>query len=195
MKRATTMSAKVEQYLEFRRGLGYRLKIEGQLLQQFGRFADASGHRGPLTIELALRWAQSAKVVIGCTGHGDWKSSAVSPGTWPLPNQARKCRDASYWGQPIGEQLLISTRPASWPPCWLQLGDFLRHTDLRPHTYATLIGLLACTGLRISEALRLAPADVDLGQRCTENSGDKVSQDTARATPSDSRRRVAGLRR
>jgi hypothetical protein len=55
MKRAITMSTKVEEYLKFRRGLGYRLKIEGQLLQQFGRFADASGHRGPLTVELALR--------------------------------------------------------------------------------------------------------------------------------------------
>ena len=43
------------------RGLGYQLKIEGRLLQQFGGFADASGHRGPLTVELALRWAQSPK--------------------------------------------------------------------------------------------------------------------------------------
>jgi integrase len=33
---------------------------------------------------------------------------------------------------------------------------------LRPHTYATLIGLLACTGLRITEALTLRADDVDL---------------------------------
>ena len=33
---------------------------------------------------------------------------------------------------------------------------------LRPHCYATLFGLLACTGLRISEALALACGDVDL---------------------------------
>ncbi len=32
---------------------------------------------------------------------------------------------------------------------------------LRPRTYATLFGLLASTGLRISEALALAPTDVD----------------------------------
>ena len=61
MKRATTMSAKVEQYLEFRGELGFRLKIEGQLLQQFGRFADASGHQGPLTVELALRWGPQSR--------------------------------------------------------------------------------------------------------------------------------------
>jgi integrase len=33
---------------------------------------------------------------------------------------------------------------------------------LRGQTYWTLIGLLACTGLRISEALHLRPEDVDL---------------------------------
>ena len=35
---------------------------------------------------------------------------------------------------------------------------------LRPWTYRTLIALLACTGLRISEALALRVADVDLAQ-------------------------------
>jgi integrase len=35
---------------------------------------------------------------------------------------------------------------------------------LRPHTYATLLGLLACAGLRISEVLHLAQDDVDFGQ-------------------------------
>jgi integrase len=33
---------------------------------------------------------------------------------------------------------------------------------LRPHTFQTLFGLLACTGLRISEALHLKTSDVDL---------------------------------
>jgi integrase len=35
---------------------------------------------------------------------------------------------------------------------------------LRPLTYATLMGLLVCSGLRISEALRLRRAEVDLRQ-------------------------------
>ncbi|HLW68623.1 MAG TPA: tyrosine-type recombinase/integrase [Gemmataceae bacterium] len=35
---------------------------------------------------------------------------------------------------------------------------------LRPHTYQTLIGLLAATGLRISEALHLSRGDADLDQ-------------------------------
>jgi hypothetical protein len=53
-----TMAHRVEEYLAYRRALGYRLKIEGQMLQSFARYADESGHRGPLTTELALRWAR-----------------------------------------------------------------------------------------------------------------------------------------
>jgi integrase len=50
-----------------------------------------------------------------------------------------------------------------------QLHQLLRRAGrlsgrLRPLTWQTLIGLLACTGLRISEALALAVQDVDLEQ-------------------------------
>jgi integrase len=48
----------------------------------------------------------------------------------------------------------------------LQATDDLLPTDgLRPMTYRTLFGLLAATGLRISEALHLQPQDVDLVHR------------------------------
>lgn len=45
----------------------------------------------------------------------------------------------------------------------LKATDALLPVDgLRPMTYRTLFGLLAATGLRISEALQLKPQDVDL---------------------------------
>jgi len=51
----------------------------------------------------------------------------------------------------------------------VQIANLLDHSlrlsgSLRPQTYYTLIGLLACSGLRISEALALKIADVDLTQ-------------------------------
>ena len=58
MTRPTSMLNKVEQYLKFRRSLGYQLRVEGQQLQKFGAFVDAQGHHGPLTTELAVRWAR-----------------------------------------------------------------------------------------------------------------------------------------
>jgi integrase len=162
MTRSTRMSKKVEQYLQLRRGLGYKLQTEGKLLQQFAAFADAADHRGPLTTELALRWAR-------------------------LPADG----DRLYWARRLevvrcfARHLVITEPDTQVPPRGL-LGPAHRRTTpyiysdaemaalvaaarglapsdaLRPRTYATLLGTLACTGLRISEALRLTLPDVDL---------------------------------
>jgi integrase len=43
-----------------------------------------------------------------------------------------------------------------------QAGRLLPRRGLRPRTYVTFFSLLACTGLRVSEACRLAVEDVDL---------------------------------
>ena len=46
MKPATTMVSLVEDYLEYRRRLGFALKSDERRLLCFARFADQVGHRG-----------------------------------------------------------------------------------------------------------------------------------------------------
>jgi integrase len=160
--RHTTMSSKVESYLAYRRGLGYQLKIEGLLLRHFAIFADAEGHRSPLTTELAVRWAR----------------------------QPTDC-DPLYWARRLEvvrcfARHLAATEPRTEIPPRRLFGPAHRRTQphiytvaevsalmaaadrlgptggVRPRTYQTLIGLLVATGLRISEALRLTRGDADL---------------------------------
>jgi hypothetical protein len=50
----STMLAKVRVYLAHRRALGFQLKCEGMQLQNFARYADRLGHRGPLTTVTGL---------------------------------------------------------------------------------------------------------------------------------------------
>jgi len=160
----TSMRARVESYLKHRRALGYQLRIDGQMLLNFARYADRSGHRGPLTRELALHWAA-------------------------LPKMANRL----YWARRLEVVRIfarhqISIEPATEiPPRHVfgpahrrqtphlysaaQLRQLLARAGrlpgrLRPLTYKTLVGLLACTGLRISEALALETRDVDLVQGC-----------------------------
>ena len=52
-----TMRARIEAYLAMRRHAGFALHVEGIFLILFARYADGSGHRGPFTTELAIRWA------------------------------------------------------------------------------------------------------------------------------------------
>src|SRR5208282_4901541 len=52
-----TMLSRAQAYLAYRRALGFELQSEGIQLLNFARYADATGHCGPLTTELAIRWA------------------------------------------------------------------------------------------------------------------------------------------
>ena len=60
-----TMAEKVENYVQYRRSLGYQLRTVGTELKRFARYADSSGHRGALTVELALIWARAAATSTG----------------------------------------------------------------------------------------------------------------------------------
>lgn len=160
----SNMSTKAERYLRFRRGLGYQLRTEGYLLEQFAAFADAEGHRGPLTTDLALRWAQlpdgcdrlySARrlEIVRCFAR---YLAVTEPGTQvPLRGLLGPAhrRTSPYIYSEAEIAALLSAA-----------GRLAPTNGLRPQTYQTLFGLLACTGLRISEALHLGRADADLGR-------------------------------
>jgi len=164
MKSVPNMSVKVDQYLKFRRGLGYRLRIEGRLLQQFGRFADSVGHKGPLTIELALRWAQLPEgcdrlycarrlEIVRCFARhlAVTELKTEVPARNMLGPAHRRTTPFIYADAEVSAMMAAARRLSP-------------SKGVRPRTYMTLLGLLACTGLRISEALRLERSDVDLGQ-------------------------------
>src|SRR5262249_1843749 len=159
---ATTMTTRVEEYLASRRALGYQIRSEAQMLQSFARYADDSGHQGPLTTELALQWARLPE-----------RSARLY--------QARRLEVvrtlARYLaprepGTEIPPRGLFGPAHARGPAFLYSESDIAALIEaarkltptggLRPLTYATLIGLLACTGLRITEALTLGADDVDL---------------------------------
>jgi len=150
----------VQDYLSLRRALGFQLRDVGRALVGFVAFLDQQG-ASAITIPLALGWAQATS----SARPAEWARrlsyvrgfarywSATDPRTeippWGLlPHQPHRARPYLYTDEEIG-RLLDAARhlpPASGLRCW---------------TYGCLLGLLAVTGLRISEALRLQPADVD----------------------------------
>ncbi len=157
-----TMLSKVRAYLTYRRSLGFRLKTEEPKLVKFGRYADSLDHRGPLTNQLAIEWACLPK-----------KADRLY--------RARRLQIVRSFAR-----YLLQTEPRTQVPPRHLLGPAHRrpvphlyspaHIEqllqrarqlkgrLRPHTWQTLIGLLACAGLRVSEARRLLATDVDWEQ-------------------------------
>ena len=61
MNAATTLAARVDQYLTERRRLGFELGLMGYALHSLVEHVRRSQHRGPLTLELMAQWAPQAK--------------------------------------------------------------------------------------------------------------------------------------
>jgi integrase len=164
MSARSALQARVEQYLVERRQLGFQLGPMGYALARFARYVAAIGHQGPLTVELMAAWARRAK-----GGRGDRVTAArqlklLRPFTAWLRQfePATAVPDEAVFGRVPGrmaphvyrEQEIIELLAAA-----RRLGP---PGGLRAVVMETLFGLLACTGLRISEALGLLETDVDL---------------------------------
>jgi len=157
-----TMLGRVKAYLAVRRALGYQLLGEGGYLLHFARYADRGGHRGPPSKDLMLRWARLSRQAKRST----WARRLQIVGAFAKYWQALEPKTQLAPRHVFGPR---SPRPTPYLYSPAQMRVLLRRarrlTGARqPPTYATLLGLLACTGLRISEALRLRVSEVDFSQ-------------------------------
>ena len=159
-RRLLTRVRQARVYLEHRRALGFDLRNIGKLVLRFAKFVDESGHRGPLTTNLILRWVRLPKAAsrsyqkarlsaVRCFARylAARDGRTVVP-EWRLIPKASRRRPHVYSEGQL-QQLLTAA------------GRMNATYKLRPLTYQTLFGLLASTGLRISEALKLAREQVD----------------------------------
>lgn len=146
-------------YLALRRALGYRMARPEKLLNQF---LDYLAHHGAsrITVATALDWAR-----LPAGGTLNWwayRLAAVRgfatylhaldpmhevPAPDLLPQRPRRASPYLYSDAEIAA-LIAAANTLSIP--------------LRRSTFATLIGLLAVTGIRVGEAIALDRGDVDL---------------------------------
>lgn len=153
---------RVETYLAYRRRHGFELTIDATQLRSFARFADEFATEDHLTVALAAAWAQA--------------SQRTTPLTWArrieiLRGFAHFClrEDPATEIPPRGlfgpghRRLVPHIYTEAELYALLEATHGLVPTEgLRPATCRCVFGLLAATGLRISEALTLSAADVDL---------------------------------
>jgi integrase len=162
-----SMLSLAKRYLAHRRKMGFALAIEGDLLLDFARFADGIAPRPALTASLVLRWAtrpQTANRTYHAVRYAIVRGfarycAAFDPRTEVPPplflGSVFKRRAPHIFSS--AEIRLILRRAKALSP---------RVSPLRPLTYATLIALAACTGLRRCELIRLGADDLDLSAGC-----------------------------
>jgi len=162
MNQPLNLQTRVRQYLRERRRLGFQLRSMGYALRSFARYVDKLKHSGPLTVELMAEWARRDRA------HSDdphtWarRLKILRPFTrWLQQFEPRtEVPDDAIFGR-IGERLTPHIYSEQ------EIVDLLAAArrlgpGLRGATYEALFGLLAATGLRVSEAVRLRTSDVDL---------------------------------
>lgn len=145
-------------YLALRRALGYRLDRPEKLLNQFLTHLEATGQE-MVTVAAALEWAQ-----LPSNGASNWWGYRLSV--------ARGFATYLHALDPAHEvpaAELLPQRPQRATPYLYSHAEVTAlmsaasslSTPLRRATLATLIGLLAVTGMRVGEAIALDRTDID----------------------------------
>lgn len=158
----STLRNRLDEYLAIRRALGFKLERAGYLLPDFVTYLEDHQAR-TITTELAVAWARQP-----AHAHPDWWAQRLSlvrglakylqaldpatevPPVECLPHCSRRATPYLYSDLNI-IHLMEAARELRSP--------------LRAETYATLLGLLAVTGMRIGEAIGLDRKDVDFPHR------------------------------
>lgn len=172
-----TLREALQEYLDLRRGLGYKMHDAGLLLPKFVSFLEER-RAEYISARLALEWAQRPSVqpaewarrlcfVRGFARHrGATDSRTEVPPIGLLPHRSTRARPYLYTEEEVARLLAAALElPVTWPS-----------TPLRPWVFHCLIGLLCVTGMRLSEALNLEVADVDLDQAVLTIRGAKLDQ-------------------
>ncbi|MEK7752893.1 MAG: tyrosine-type recombinase/integrase [Planctomycetota bacterium] len=163
MKKAPSILQLVQQYLAERHQQGYRMFTEGAELLRFARYAAVHAPGAPVSTELVVAWAKLPVKGDACYWARRFEivrrfapyAKFYAPRTELLPigllgPPKRKRPTPHIYTESELAALLDAARHLA-PP-----------NGLRAWTCTTLLGLLACTGLRIGEAVRLQNTDVGL---------------------------------
>ena len=155
------LQATLDEYLAVRRALGVKLSLTGRLLQRFVDFAEREDATF-ITTCLALRWATEPR--------------DAQPAQWANRlGMVRRLAQYASGMDPRTEVPPAGLLPYKYrrPPPYIYSDDEISRlldaaqalpavTGLRPHTYATIFGLYAVTGMRANEPLHLDRDDVNL---------------------------------
>jgi integrase len=156
----TTLRERLDRYLVMRRALGFQLNEIERQVGLFCTWLEARGQTQTFTIDDAVTWAR-----LNPDAHPSWWATRLS-----LVRRFAAYLNANGVDVPvIPRGLLPAKKPRAVPYIYSQndveallAACAAKFTDERvAATVRTVIGLLAATGLRISEALNLRVDDID----------------------------------
>jgi len=135
------------------------LEHQGDLLANLAHYAQAKGHRGALTHSLALAWCQVPSAEHSLRRARRLEVVRGFARFWAAFDPRTQVPSAGLFGPAHRRRPVPIYSPAQIAALLAAAEQLPPPASLRPLTLRTLLGLLACTGLRISEALELELSD------------------------------------
>ena len=152
------LSRDMARYVDLRRSLGFRFRVQHSFLRNFVAFAEARGDDF-VRIDRVLDWAARAPSPASC------RIRLLTVRRFALAMQAEDIRYEVPAADAVGRATFQRRSPHIYRA--EEITELMRVAaqlkpigSIRPLMYATLFGLLAATGMRISEALALLLGDV-----------------------------------
>ena len=151
------MMPAVDAYLALRRTAGFAMSNAEYLLRSFARFAAARGERH-VRVTTLIDWASQGPSV--AQRHARYQAVCKFASQLHLEDAGHELPPPNYFGYRKTRRIPHIYSPAEVGRLMLAASRLTPRGTLRPQTYATLIGLLASTGMRVSEALGLRVGDL-----------------------------------
>lgn len=171
------ITRQIEEYIAYKRSLGYKITVEADELRRFAEFTRTIGHNGSLTSDLAMRWASlksehsrfyMARRLETIHTFAKYVSAFDPNAQIPQKGAFGRCHGRAdpyiYTDEEIS--LLMAEARKLFSP-----------DGIRACTVPTAIGLLRATGLRVSEITSLKNEDVNLSDGCLFISSSKFKKD------------------
>lgn len=156
------ISKQIEEYIAYKKGLGYQIKIESQELKRFAAYTVAIGYEGSLTTDIAFQWVTlkpeytqwyMARRMETIRTFAKYICVFDSLAQMPPKGMFGRCHGRKIPYIFTEEEICLLMKVSS---------ELFSPDGLRRITIPTAIGLLWSTGMRPSEACKLLDDDVDL---------------------------------
>jgi integrase len=151
------LTAHVERYISLRQVLGFKLRDVARELRAYARYAEARGD-ACIRLQTAVDWAEEASSPRA--RHVRLRRVAGLARFLRAEDPAHEVPPVAVLHVPMRRPLPHIYTPDQLARIVAAAGRLRESYTLRRRTYATLFGLIAATGLRISEALGLRLGDV-----------------------------------
>lgn len=154
----TSFSDAIKRHIELYRSMGYKYRVQAYMLESFAAFTEGRSEQF-IRAETVLDWAAGAPSIrqrydrlltvrhLACALNAENERHQVPPADafGHVPRRRRTCH--IYTDEEISRLLRAATQLTS-------------RRSIQPVTFISLISLIAATGLRVSEALKLQLSDI-----------------------------------